>query len=54
LFITADQLPRGMFSLIHLTAVYTIALYLTRPGLTKPGCAEPIAKKSRTFWGLFH
>ena len=49
LFITADQLPRGMFSLIHLTAVYAIALYLTAPG-----CADANAKKSRTFWGLFH
>jgi|SRR5689334_9943867 hypothetical protein len=26
LFITADQLPRGMISLIHLTAMYTLAL----------------------------
>ena len=24
LFITADQLPRGMFSLVHLTAMYTL------------------------------
>jgi hypothetical protein len=24
-FITADQLPRGMFSLVHLTAMYTLA-----------------------------
>jgi hypothetical protein len=32
LFITADQLPRGMFALIHLTAVYAIAAYhMTRP-----------------------
>jgi hypothetical protein len=31
LFITADQLPRGMFSLIHLTAIYGIAAYLTKP-----------------------
>src|SRR6266446_102167 len=23
-FITADQLPRGMFSLVHLTAMYTL------------------------------
>jgi hypothetical protein len=27
LFITADQLPRGMFSLIHLTAMYGLATY---------------------------
>ena len=27
LFITADQLPRGMFSLIHLTAMYGIAAH---------------------------
>ena len=26
-FITADQLPRGMFSLIHLTAIYGIAIF---------------------------
>jgi hypothetical protein len=26
LFITADQLPRGMFSLVHLTAMYTLAM----------------------------
>src|ERR1700740_1715696 len=32
LFITADQLPRGMFSLIHLTAIYGIAAYhVSRP-----------------------
>lgn len=27
LFITADQLPRGMFSLIHLTAMYGLVSY---------------------------
>ena len=26
LFITADQLPRGMFSLVHLTAMYTLGM----------------------------
>ena len=26
LFITADQLPRGMFSLVHLTAMYTLGI----------------------------
>ncbi len=26
MFITADQLPRGMFSLLHLTAMYTLSI----------------------------
>ena len=31
LFITADQLPRGMFSLMHLTAIYAITVFKARP-----------------------
>jgi len=26
-FITADQLPRGMFSLIHMSSIYTLTVY---------------------------